>query len=272
VRVLVTGSEGFIGSRFQGLEMQRVDSELGWDVLDDLTTGYIRDFDPQVVFHLAAKHYIPWCNAHPAETFRINVIGTARVLGACGPSLHTVALASSAAVYGFDDEPIFESHPLLGKGAYAVSKIAAERSLAAFSETRPHVRCVAARLFNVVGTGDSHDHILPRLFRGETMVGNTWPRRDYVHVDDVHDALWFLSNNAPLGFSAYNVGTGRGTSVAELASLAGIDITEGEGRADDGHLVSDPSALKTLGWEPARTLEDAIGDLKDGADAVALGA
>ena len=278
MRTLITGSEGFVGS---GLEVEdavmRVDLALGRDILDPAMETMIRRFDPHVVYHLAAHHYVPWTEEHEQETHMTNGVGTALVLGACGPSLEVFVLASSAAVYGFSPDPIPEDAPLAGRSIYARSKRLAETALTRFAARAPEVRCVAARLFNIVGVGDPWPHVLPEIVRNrkDTLkLGNTWPLRDYIHVDDVREALRFLAQNAPKRFSAWNVGTGEATSVTMLVKMvaerSGVDIktqtSEERARSDDGHLVADPRALTKLGWSAKRTLTRAIDELLDSED------
>lgn len=273
MRVLITGSSGFIASHLQVFgDVLEIDSETGDDIRQSGTTKKIKQFDPEVVYHLAAQHFVPWCEANPIDTARTNVTGTANILEGCGPSLRTFVFASSAAVYGYSPEPIDERHTLAGRSVYAHTKYSAEVVLRAFSDEHPDVACVAARLFNVVGVGDKWDHVLPEIVkhRGDQIhIGNTWPLRDYVHVDDVAYALRFLSHHAPAGFSAWNVGTGVGTSVADLVMRVGVlsgmalkpMVYAGKVRADDGHLVADTRKLSELGWSSTRTLTDAINEL-----------
>ena len=280
MRTLITGSDGFVGS---GLEVSgdvlRVDLKNGRDILDPLVGEEIRRFNPHVVYHLAAHHYIPWCDAHPVETQEVNAVGTSLVLQACGPSLRTFVLASSGAVYGFSSQPISETDVFLGTDAYSTSKQKAEEELRSFAIKHLDVRCVAARLFNIVGRGDTWPHILPVIVENmhETLgLGNTWPLRDYVHVDDVREALQFLAQRAPWGFSPWNVGTGEGTSVTMLVKMveqrAGVKIeTEalpGRMRVSDGHLIANVTKTSKLGWTAERSLVRAIDDVLEVSPAV----
>lgn len=275
MRILVTGSDGFVGNYLPTEipdRMLRIDLKNGTDILTAFQL--IRDFDPEVVYHLAAHHFIPWTEEHPAETQRTNVLGTDAVLASCGPGLRAFVLASSAAVYGFSNMQVREDSALLGMGVYARTKQIAEMRLGWFADTHPEVRCVAARLFNIVGPGDTLPHLLPSIVsqhvsgKGVT-VGNSWPRRDYIHVRDVVTALELLAERAPEGFSAWNVGTGIGTSVGELVTTVGkisgrkvnADVAWQKARQEDGHLVSDPSALRELGWFPMLTLDRAVSEV-----------
>jgi UDP-glucose 4-epimerase len=114
-------------------------------------------------------------------------------------------------------------------------------------------------------------------------LGNLWPRRDYVHVDDVARAILalveLLDPSAspatmvpflPVACFSVNVCTGVGTSVSRLAELMGrasgrrLSIVEVESRRrrDDGHLVGSSDLLTSLtGWKPRRELIDGVDDL-----------
>lgn len=279
MRTVITGSEGFVASHLPVAgELLQVDIKTGDDIRLQQTMDLIADFRPEIVFHLAAHHFIPWCEANPIETERTNVLGTANVLEASrGPALRAFILASSAAVYGYDPDKIDESHVLAGRSVYAHSKYSAELLLREAANN--DASYVAARLFNVVGVGDSWSHVVPTIIaerHDRIHLGNTWPLRDYVHADDVGEALVFLSEKAPIGFSAWNVGTGIGTSVSALVDRIGVltgtplktTTYAGKIRSDDGHLVANPVRLAGLGWRAKRTLDDALMDLLSAEGAV----
>lgn len=282
MRVLVTGGRGFIGRRL--VERLRsdygstndivhvVDIADGRGILDRRVLEDIRALQPWVVFHLAARHFVPWCREHPAETWETNVTGTAGLLQALGASVDTVVLASSAAVYGFAPTPRREADPLQPVDIYGASKVAAEFVLERFALQRQGTRCVAARLFNVVGAGDPHPHVVPafaaqvRRHGRVEAAGNLHVGRDYVHVDDAVSALVTLAEGTRIGFHAYNVATGIRTSTRDLIEAFGsrpADVGRPSDlqRADDGDLVGDASKITAeIGWQPRRTLERAITD------------
>jgi len=139
MKTLITGGAGFIGSAVVPALMNE-----GYDinVLDNLSFGSrefinisdkhffladIRDYDrtkeiiervnPEIVIHLAAIHFIPYCNQHPFEAADTNIRGTMNVLKACGSStnLQRLFFASTAAVYPVYDGALAETyilHPL----------------------------------------------------------------------------------------------------------------------------------------------------------------
>jgi UDP-glucose 4-epimerase len=298
VRYLITGGAGFIGSHLADRLVARGDEVI---ILDDLSTGRRRHlarlrgpvdlvvddvrsprtaeaiaaFRPDVVLHLAAMHYIPACVRDPARTLDVNVGGTETVLDALdGVDVTTVVLASSAAVYGFSDEPLSESARTGPIDVYGTSKVRAEAALSSFHRTHSHVRCVAARLFNVFGPNETNPHVVPRIVEqarisDEVRLGLLWPRRDFVFVRDVARAL-LLAASGVTGYVTFNVGTGVGTSIGGLVRAVGRaarrDIRPALDpdavRATDGHLVADASKIRSeLGWRPEMSLEAGLREL-----------
>lgn len=261
-RVLVTGAAGFIGSRVTALL-----GHLGVEVIaiDNLSVGLplpaaaaglvpikadIRSRDdmaaifashrPQAVVHLAAVHHIPTCEAQPHLAFDVNILGTQSVLEAA--EIHgasDVLMASSGAVYDWTAGALVEdSAPLKPSDVYSITKLNNEYQLAGWA-ARKGTRAMAARLFNTIGTGDPNGHLIPDVLKqlgqggghATIALGNTAPRRDYIHVDDVASALVTLLGGLPTSapFEAFNVCTGRDLSVAELvglmAELMGVSVT-----------------------------------------------
>jgi len=292
-RALVTGGAGFIGSHLvealldSGTEVLVVDNfQLGKREhlgqghsagrvtvveADIRNTGDLRpvaDFAPDVIFHMAALHFIPYCNAHPAEALDVNVLGTDAVLRAARAApLKTFVFPSSGAIYGFGDEPWRETAPARPDEIYGISKWMGERVMARFHADRPEVRTVVARLFNTYGPRETNPHVLPEIMRalrqGKPLeLGNLWPKRDLIFVTDTAAALVAAAAGDP-GFDVFNVGTGTGTSIGEVVkaievitgSPLEVQQVAGRMRDGDGHLVADPRKLmETSGWRPRHDL------------------
>ena len=292
-RVLVAGGAGFIGSH---LVDSLVDS--GGDVLvvDDFSRGRrehldragssgrltvvegdirsaedlrpVRDFAPDAVFHMAAVHFIPYCNAHPQEALDVNVLGLDALIRAVRHApLKTFVFASSGTVYGFGSDPWPETARARPDEVYGISKWMGEQVMARFYEDRPEVRTVLARIFNVYGPRETNPHVLVDIItrlKAETTIelGNLWPRRDLIFVTDVAAGTVAAAAGGP-GLAAFNVGTGRGTAIQDvLRSIEAImdrplDVRQvpSRMREDDGHLVGDPGKLMETGWKPGYDLD-----------------
>lgn len=301
--ILVTGGAGFVGSAL----VRRLLAEPSLSrlvVLDNFSNGR-REFLPQddrleifeadirdsaamrramaevqpgAVFHLAAIHFIPYCNAHPDEAVDVNIRGAEVLLDACRRHPpQVVTIASTAAVYPIHDGPCIEATLAPNPDdIYGLTKWANERQLALYANQTPS-RCVAARLFNVIGPRETNPHVLPeiveQLVQGKDTLdlGNVEPKRDYIHSDDVASALVSLAGAETPKFDAFNVGTGHEYSVAELvdrlSQIIGRAVTIRKDpartrRSDRMHLVADASKLMRLtGWKPRYTLDTALREL-----------
>jgi UDP-glucose 4-epimerase len=306
-RVVVTGGDGFLGrhlvdalsmhgahvlviddGRLRRQPSESIDltgprndySRVWRDFQDDKALDAIRDFTPTVVFHLAAMHFVPDCDRAPTACLAVNVLGTERLFSALRTtSVEAIVFCSSAVVYGFSADPRRESHVPAPRHIYAYSKWLGEGLLRNFHHDRPDVRAVSARLFNLMGPGDTARHVIPEIVdavadgRG-LRLGNVWPRRDYVHVADVAAALCALAAGSAES-TAVNVGTGIGRSVADVldtvAEVLGrapqAERDPARERAVDGHLVADTARIAATGWEPNWTFEAGMRQLLDEAGA-----
>ncbi|WP_266079403.1 NAD-dependent epimerase/dehydratase family protein [Haladaptatus caseinilyticus] len=297
-RVLVTGGAGFIGSHVadvlveSGCDVHVVDSCFTGtrDLVPNEATFYegdirteefrrlVRAISPRRIVHLAALHYIPYCNEHPEEAFDVNVMGSRNLYRAASDvdELESVVFASSAAVYPPGDAPNREEDETAPIDIYGQTKLVGEDLLELFaSET--DVSCAAARLFNVFGDAETNPHLIPaildQLRDGDRTLalGNLTPRRDFVHVSDVADALVTLSADFDESYRTFNVGTGNEHSVREVVGYVGglvgeeIEITQTEQRirkTDRQHLCANISRIHAeIGWEPKLSFVEGLGDL-----------
>jgi UDP-glucose 4-epimerase len=292
---LVTGGAGFIGSHVVERLLAREAGEL--HVLDDLSRGRrewlsrdvflhqvdlreadsvrrtVADVHPEAVLHLAALHFIPAVDEAPEFARRVNVEGTQNLLDALSMSRPAVLLfASTAAVYADRSGPIPESSPVAPGDLYGETKATGEGLVAQFGkQTGTH--CVVARLFNVIGERETNPHVVPELVRQlragapSVQLGNLQTRRDYTDAVDVAEALVRLLLADP-GRTVFNVGSGRGTSVAELVSscerILGREITGSVDQSrrrkhDRDELIADVKLLRAAtGWAPTRSLEETL--------------
>ena len=235
----------------------------------------LSSFGPDVVVHLAAKHFIPWCERFPAATLQTNVVGTQNVIeGALRAGAGKLVFASSAAVYGPSPRPLQESSRLGPDDVYGTSKVMGEQLLKLAHARGQELDAVVLRLFNAIGPGDGNPHLIPRLMaevRGggqRVRLGNLQSVRDYVFVADVARAIVAAVERELPGFSAVNVGSGKGRSVEEVVRVLGdllghelrISSVSTRRRAvDRPFLVADIGRARTLlGWEPEVPFEEGL--------------
>ncbi len=180
------------------------------------------------VFHLAAL-WLLQCHDYPRSAFDVNVRGTFNVMEACvKKSIKRLVYSSSASVYGDAvQEPMTEDHPFNNKNFYGATKIAGEAMLRAFYH-RYGLEYVGLRYMNVYGPRQDYHgayiavimKMLDAIDRGDgpTIMGDGSEAFDFVAVEDCGLAN-VCAMKADTSDRYYNVGTGKRTSLKELAEL-----------------------------------------------------
>jgi GDP-4-dehydro-6-deoxy-D-mannose reductase len=226
--MLVTGSRGFLGRslcervRAQGHKVLELDAEQG-DVADKDALAPYNNEQIDHVFHLAAKTYVPDSWQRPYDFFRTNIMGTENVLELCKTSKASLTYVS-AYLYGQPDAlPIDENHPVRPNNPYAQSKHLAEQ-LCDFYANYYAVRTTVIRPFNIFGPGQSKNFLIPHiveqaLHKDVIKVKDLYPRRDYLYIDDLIDALMLSTKSAAAGCLKYNIGSGYSLSVKEIIDI-----------------------------------------------------
>jgi UDP-glucose 4-epimerase len=294
-KILVTGGAGFIGSAVIA-HMQQLGHEIF--VIDNLSFGnraFIKVDDaafnhedilnrdsvmrivgkikPEIIIHLAAIHFIPYCNQHPYESSNINIRGTIHVLEAARKyGVSKVFFASTAAVYPIYDDAVYENHETGPMDIYGLSKLTGEHLCNEF-HLQTGIPVVLCRFFNAFGPNETNPHLIPeiqnQILTGARKIklGNLTPKRDFIHTFDMAKAVEVLLSKVTSGIHVYNLGRGIEYSVTEIVDAFSAAIGEKiEIEVDPArvrkvermHLLADVSKLKSLGWEPKIGIEDGI--------------
>lgn len=185
------------------------------------------------VFHLAAL-WLLQCHDFPRTAFDVNIRGTFNVMEACvAKGIKRLVYSSSASVYGDAvQEPMTEDHPFNNQNFYGATKIAGEAMLRSF-HYRYGLDFVGLRYMNVYGPRQDYHgayiavimKMLDAIDRGEspTIMGDGSEAFDFVAVEDCG-----LANVCAMKADAtdqfYNVGTGKRTSLKQLAEML-IELT-----------------------------------------------
>jgi nucleoside-diphosphate-sugar epimerase len=209
---------------------------------------------------------------------RAHVEGTATVLAAmAAASTGThLLLASSAEAYAKPvTVPVGEDHPLRARSPYGVAKIAAE-GLAEVAAATSGLRVTSLRLFSVYGSRSTPFSVVGRVLeaaqrRSPITVTNPTPVRDFVYVGDVAAAFAAAARHPPADGRAvaYNVGTGIGTFIGDMAAVvaelsgAGPVVTDGvadrPSAVDVAALVADVERIGVaLGWRATTPLREGL--------------
>ena len=293
-RVWVAGHRGMVGSALV--------RRLGRENCEILTAGraeldltrqaaveeWVADARPDVVVLAAARVGGIAANAaRPLDFLLDNLVIETNVLSASARAgvARLMFLGSSCIYPKLAPQPIREDALLTGpleatNEWYAVAKIAGIKLAQAY-RAQAGLDYISAMPTNLYGPGDNYDlessHVIPALLRkaveardagAETMTvwGSGTPRREFMHVDDLADALVFLLR----GYSEdqhINVGVGDDVTIAELAQTV-ADVVGFKGRLvfdasrPDGtpRKLMDSSRLTALGWKPRIGLREGLKD------------
>ncbi len=307
MRVLVTGADGFVGKHLCSYLRQQGDEVVeahgppvtgassGGTSLDVTAPGRVREVveaaRPDVVIHLAGFSSVARSHQDPARAFSVNALGAVHLLAALrdtSPKAR-ILLIGSAEMYGAlpAGARATEDHSLRPLSPYASSKAAAEVAGLQFHRATG-LEVVAVRPFNHIGTGQAPQFVVPSFARQveairgrrspDTLrVGDLSVTRDFSHVDDVVRAYRLLALQGTPG-ETYNVCSGEGRTIKslldELLDIAGVSATVEVDRlrlrpAEIPSLIGDPSKLRKLGWQPSRSVREALRDVLEEARAAA---
>jgi CDP-glucose 4,6-dehydratase len=305
---LVTGAQGFLGSwlterlldegarvvaprrdvpvlsRFR---LERLDERcdlVDADVLDAAAMArVINEYEPALVFHLAAQTIVGTANRSPVATFETNVRGTWNILEACRAlssqaTVRAIVVASSDKAYGrHQDLPYREGLALQPTYPYDVSKACADLIARSYALTYG-LPVAVTRMANLYGPGDFNlSRIVPdtarSLVRGERPVvrSDGTPERDFLHVADAVDAYLAVANSLvrpELRGRAWNAGAGRPVAVIEvvgrLIAASGRAVepdVRGSGTPPgeiDRQWLDSTAIRDELGWQPLRALDEGL--------------
>lgn len=301
--VLVTGGAGFIGSHVVdrlikiGHRVRIIDNLSSGrleNIQDHLTSGRV-DFEigdigdsnlvaknlkgVEAVVHLAAIISVPLSIENPSLTFDTNFSGTLNMLRlSANEGIRRFVFASSCAVYGDPASlPLREVEVTKPISPYAESKLKAEQACLDLSG-KQSLQPVVLRFFNVYGprqAKNEYSGVITRFIERTKqklpliIYGNGTQTRDFVNVIDIVEAILSSMTKPQVEGEVFNVGTGKPTSVNELAKtvleLAGgkPQILYKEKRSGEiaNSFADITKAKRLLDFEPTVSLKDGLRNL-----------
>ncbi len=252
MKVLITGGTGFQGSNLSkslledghdvvilNLHSEKNTTNIKrfglekaykiWGSINDMRTVKDAMAGVDLVIHTAAKIHVDDSIKHPNDYFETNVMGTNNVLEAARRFDVPVIHVSTCEVYGFQDEDLLETSPLMPRSPYAASKAGADRMAYSYYTTYDMNICIV-RPFNVFGPGQKDGKcgaVIPiwatNLLEGKdiTIYGKGNQSREFIYIDDLVSAYKIIIDKMlsgkELAGEVINVGTGVDVKVNELA-------------------------------------------------------
>lgn len=296
MRALVTGACGFVGRYLIEHLQECGDEVLGSVHQETVITNFpkvqldvrdqsacervLNDFNPDVVFHLAAISFVPEAESNFENALAVNVGAVRNLCRTIAAQLNKPKLifASSAEIYGRisqEDLPITEEILPKPGNSYSLTKLMAEEVIKYF-QFYHGIEATILRAFNHIGPGQDDRFVASsfarqlakiKLQRGEPRlyVGNLDPQRDF---SDVRDIVKGYRAAAEKGRGIYNLGSGQAIAVRKileiLIGLSGVtvDVVPDPNRMRGNEVPqvygSYLKAERELGWKPRIPLEDTL--------------
>ena len=271
-RILVTGSNGFIGKRLvnklktEGFLVEEFDHHVG-----DVSTFQFNFDKLDHIVDLASMIFVPKSWENPLAFYQTNVIGTINILELCRKMGCALTYISSY-VYGTPQYlPVDENHPINPASPYNHSKLMAEDVCKYFSSTFSFPVTIF-RPVNIYGPNQNTIFLIPKIIEQaldpavtSIEVMDLRPKRDFLFIDDFIDAI--IKSFGQQTFNIFNIGSGFSVSVEEIIktilSLSGIDKTYQaqnlERKNETWDVYVDISKVKAqLNWEPLTSFNKGI--------------
>ena len=284
----VAGNTGLVGSAIVRMLKKKMFYNIisspssHWDLtVQSRVDQFFRLNQPEYVFLAAAKVGGIGANSTSPAHFiydnlmiQTNIIDAAYRYGA----KKLIFLGSSCIYPKFANQPIKEEELMTGalepsNDAYATAKIAGIKMCQAYRQ-QYGFDAISVMPTNLYGPNDNYDlensHVLPAMIRKfheaedkVTLWGDGSAMREFLHVDDLAEALHLLMNKYSEA-SPINVGTGEDVTIKELAETVGSVVGNKEIEWDKSkpngtpRKVLDVSKIKSMGWKPTISLRDGI--------------
>lgn len=272
-KILVTGATGFVGRTLLpklenlGHQVIKLSSKDGNIAIEE-TWNNLPSVD--IVIHLAAKTSVLESWAKSFDYVNCNLLGTINALNYCKKNKAKLVFISSY-LYGNPDElPISESADLRPTNPYALSKLLSEQACEFYAKSE-NIKTVILRPFNIFGPGQSDSYLIQSVISqvnngGIVKVKDLVPKRDYVYIEDLTDAI-INSLKINSDFEVFNIGSGESFSVLDVINIVQELVNKNskiessnERRKDEiMDTVADIQKAKTLlNWEPKTSFKQGI--------------
>jgi nucleoside-diphosphate-sugar epimerase len=284
--LLLTGANGFVGSHLMDrLRTMNADvrcfvhpatstvraAAQAESVEGDITDGedvYAAMENVSTVIHLAGIAAVEAAQSSPNDAFRVNTLGTQNVLEAARRrGAIRVVVMSTAHVFGPAVRlPVNEDHPVAPASIYAATKLAADVMALAYARNFG-VPVTVLRPFNIYGPRQSTAAVIPSIVAqavsGQPVqVRDVRPRRDFVYIEDVVEALLLAAATDTAAGQAIILASGEAVSVASIVRrvvtlVSGYDaVAPEEPEPGPDCVFGDAARAKALlGWRPRFDLD-----------------
>ena len=280
-------------SMFEELNIKNyIEKSIIGDILDyEFLNNSIKDFQPDIIFHLAAQPLVRLSYSEPIQTYKTNVIGTLNVLEASRNCKSVKAFVNVTTDKCYENKEIEQGYkeddPMGGYDMYSSSKgcveILSSSFRRSFLQSENSMAMATARAGNVIGGGDwAKDRLIPDCIRSinieiDIEIRNPVAVRPWQHVLEPLSGYLLLGQKLLEDGQKYAEGFNFGPNEESVLTVAEVAKTVCEKYQKGNVVVGEKSPLheanllmlniekakEVLGWEPTYTAEIAIKETVD---------
>jgi len=286
-KIVVTGSTGFVGTNLVSNLLSQNFKVIGISKkkqkslknflpikknISNIQNSHIKHNFSKII-HTAALTDVKFCENNPSQCYKTNVTGTENILEIARKKNASVIFLSTNHVYGNPKTlPVKEDSSLTPQSIYSSSKKLCETLCETYSKLYG-LDITVLRLFSVFGPNSPPANLIFKIVHdiiheNKIKIGNLKPKRDFIFINDVIDAIKLIINSQKKGFHVYNIGSGKSLSVKELCktvlqiSNKNMPIISEKSRFrknDILDVISNNSKMKfDFNWIPQTTLYDGL--------------
>ncbi|WP_235906056.1 NAD-dependent epimerase/dehydratase family protein [Ginsengibacter hankyongi] len=251
-RILITGSKGFVGNSLTSLLKSK-----SFEVFDVGSSNTLNLCDweavknipkSEIIVHLASKSFVPDSFKTPLSFYNNNILSTLNILEKAKIDGAKVIFFSTY-VYGTPIYlPIDENHHKSPKNPYTQSKLIGEELCEAYFRDFG-VPVTIFRPFNIYGAGQKFPFFIPTVIsqinNKAIQLNDSRPKRDFIYIDDVVEAVHLSIIDNDKFFRIYNLGSGVSTSIKDIVDAI-INLSQSKARVHFTNEIRQGEILDTI--------------------------
>lgn len=257
----ITGANGVLGSHF----IKRFKDKIKFHIYkDDILNkrklnSWIKKNNFDYLIHLAAKTSTKEVDLNLNHAKKVNYLSLIELINLLKKKKKKLwfFFASSSHVYKHSKYSLKEDSDLKPKNNYGKFKLLAEKYIKKSTNKNLITFCIG-RIFSFTDIKQKKDFFIPNVLRKKNQIVNTY--RDFLHIDDVCDAIYFLMKKKISG--TYNIGSGKKINLIKLINLINQTNLKLKDYKHHNGLFANIDKIKKKGWVPKKKLKNIINDIK----------